>query len=77
MSTKTVTDTTRRPPGQVRDAIIEVLRAARKPLAISEIQKKVDARLGKVSSSSVRSYMQVGEDRYFERVSRGRYRLKS
>ena len=77
MSTKAQADMTRRPPGQVRDAIIEALRAAKKPLDMSEIHKKVTARLGEVPSSSVRSYMQVGNGRYFERVSRGRYRLKS
>jgi len=68
----------RRRPGEVRDAIEQVLADAGDPLHIKEIHAAVANRLGShVSASSVRSYLNLnaGDGKPFERVRRGVYRL--
>lgn len=45
------------------------------PLKTSDIQAALQQRLGRVPQSTVRSSLQ--DERYFERVSRGEYRLRS
>jgi site-specific DNA-methyltransferase (adenine-specific) len=68
----------RRAPGEVRDAIVAALRRRQKDASVGEIHAAVEKRLGKVATSSVRSYLQLGTDsspRLFTRVSRGRYKL--
>ena len=68
----------RRRPGEVRDAIEQVLATAGKPLSVKEIHESVEARLGStVAASSVRSYLNLnaGWRGQFQRVRRGVYEL--
>jgi len=70
----------RRRPGEVRDAIIEVLGQHPRGATIREVHAGVEETLGgQVAPSSVRSYLQLGtkagRQGAFERVSRGRYKL--
>lgn len=66
--------TKRRPPGQVRDAILETLRDGR-PASIDEIHAAVSAKLGPVARSSVRSYLRLNSPKTFQRVGKGTYRF--
>lgn len=70
---------TRRAPGEVRDAIVTALRRSPKGASVREIHAAVEKNLGgPVAASSVRSYLQLGSDsspRLFTRVSRGQYKL--
>lgn len=68
----------RRRPGEIRDAIEQVLANAGRPLKLKEIHASVEARLGSpVAASSVRSYLNLNAGRggQFQRVRRGVYRL--
>lgn len=66
----------RRPPGQVRDAIVEFLRS-RDEASVKEIRAAVSTKLGgDVAASSVRSYLNLNTPVAFERTGRGRYRLR-
>jgi len=69
---------TRRPPGEVRDAIIAVMRdQPGREASTATILVKVQERLdGQVAASSVRSYLQLNNDT-FQRVAPGRYRMKA
>ncbi len=70
--------TTRRAPGEVRDAIVSALRDAGKPMKVEEIRAAVAIQLGgEVSASSVRSYLNAncGPGKWFVRVRHGVYRL--
>lgn len=75
---ETVSGTSRRlRPGEVRDAIEEVLGSDTR--AVKEIHASVEVYLGRrVPESSVRSYLNlnVGENGRFERVRRGIYKIK-
>ena len=62
-------------PGKVRDAIVSCLDLARGDASVAEIHRAVEARIGAVPASSVRSYLRLNPDR-FERTERGRYRLR-
>lgn len=64
------------PPGVVRDAIVGHLRTVNDAATVTEIYEAVSKRLGDVPPSSVRSYLNLNEPRLFERVARGRYRLR-
>lgn len=67
--------TTRRRPGEVRDAIVAHL-TERKQATVEEIHAAVAVALGgNVPASSVRSYLNLNTPGTFERTSRGRYRL--
>lgn len=67
----------RRSPGQVRDAIVGHLRGRSQGATTKEIQAAVERKLGgEVAQSSVRSYLNLNTDSLFERISRGRYRLR-
>jgi len=69
-------DDQRRKPGQVRDAILEVLREKRSGAGMKEIHTAVREQLGDVAPSSVRSYVGLATKRgELERVGRGRYKL--
>lgn len=68
--------TARRPPGQVRDAIIAVLRAYPDGASPAAIEGDVRQRIGRVAGSSVRSYLRLNTPGLFERPCRGRYRLR-
>lgn len=68
---------TRRSPGQIRDAILEFLRERRGDVTVADIRRGVESIVGgEVAASSVRSYLNLNEGTLFERTSRGRYRLK-
>ncbi len=66
----------RRPPGQVRDAILAFFQAHRGEATIEEIHAAVNDNLGEtVARSSVRSYLNLNTPARFVRTARGRYRL--
>ena len=64
----------RRPPGQVRDAILRVLGDASGPLNVGEICERVSAVAGPVARSSVQSYLSLNTPDLFVRDGRGLYR---
>ena len=64
----------RRPPGQVRDAILTALGDAPGPLKVAEICERVSAVSGPVARSSVRSYLSLNTPDLFVRDGRGLYR---
>lgn len=65
-----------RPPGEIRDAIIDYLRfRGREDASITEIVEAVGATLGGVATSSVRSSLNLHVRSLFERTGMGRYRL--
>ena len=65
----------RRPHGELRNAMAAYLRSrGGDPVSIPEIQAAVERELGPVPKSSVRSGLQ--DERLFERVSRGVFRLR-
>lgn len=66
-----------RAPGTIRDAIISYLsQAEENEASVKDISAAVSSKLGKVSASSVRSYLNLNVPEVFERTDRGRYRLK-
>lgn len=75
MTTRTVV---RRSPGKVRDAIVAYLLQRKSEATLAEIREGIQAQLGDVPSSSVRSYLNLntGPGKQFERVGRGTYRLR-
>lgn len=65
----------RRPPGQVRSEMVAYLsKQPGKTASIPEIRDAVEAKLGPVPPSSIRSGLQHKQQ--FERVSRGVFRLR-
>ena len=62
-------------PGEVRDAIISVLRGRPSGASVSEIIAGVDATMGRAAPSSVRSYLRLNTPELFRRSSRGYYSL--
>lgn len=65
----------RRPHGELRMAMRDYLASKHgQPASISEIKAALEPRLGIVPDSSYRSGLQ--DERYFERVSRGVFRLR-
>lgn len=66
-------DKTKKRPGEVRDAILNVLETASAPLSASEIHRNVEARIGATSSSSIRSYLRLNAGEAFVKVERGKY----
>lgn len=63
-------------PGVVRDAIISFLQEKREA-TVAEIRAAVEAKLGPVPSSSVRSYLGNNVPHLFARTAHARYRLKA
>lgn len=63
-------------PGQVRDAILQVLSVASRPLSAKQIGNRVNLVAGPTPASSVRSYLRLNTPAVFARESRGRYRLQ-
>jgi DNA modification methylase len=63
------------PPGLIRDAVTHYLASLAGEATLAEITTAVSARLGDVSPSSVRSYLNLNVPETFLRVGRGRYRL--
>lgn len=64
-------------PGVIRDAIVDYLMKVGSDASTDEIASAVKHRIGDVPSSSVRSYLSLNTPKIFERIGRGRYRLKS
>ncbi len=64
-----------RAPGAIRDSIVEFLQAMDGEASLADISEAVRLRLGTVSPSSVRSYLNLNVGDVFERTARGRYRL--
>lgn len=66
----------RRRPGEIRDAIVQVLDGRPRAASVQEISAEVSALIGAVSPSSVRSYLQLNTPEVFARQARGQYILK-
>lgn len=69
------TMTIRRSPGEVRDAIVEVLRTRQGTATVDSICRGVEASIGEVPASSVRSYLRLNTPELFCRTERGQYAL--
>jgi site-specific DNA-methyltransferase (adenine-specific) len=66
-----------RAPGTIRDAILSFLSdAPGQEASVKDIKAAVAKNLGEVSASSIRSYLNLNVPETFERIGRGRYRLK-
>lgn len=63
-------------PGAIRDSIINFLSVLGADAALKDISAAVEAQVGKVPPSSVRSYLNLNVPDLFERTNRGRYRLR-
>src|SRR5947209_7839946 len=64
-----------RAPGSIRDAIIGYL-SEHDAASVAAITEAIEESLGKVSASSIRSYLNLNVPEKFERTGRGKYRLK-
>lgn len=70
------TERRRRPHGELKGAMREYLAGLDgKPASIKEIKAGVESKVGTAAESSYRSALQ--DERYFERVARGVFRLRS
>ena len=67
--------TVRRRPGEVRDAIVEVLEGRQRGASVNEIAHGVADLIGEVPASSVRSYLRLNTPEIFARMDRAQYVL--
>lgn len=65
----------RRRPGEVRDAIVSVLKSRPRGATVSEIAQQVASLIGEVPASSIRSYLQLNTPALFARMERAQYVL--
>ena len=65
----------KRRPGEVRDAIVDVLSGFPLGASITEIETGVSERIGVVPSSSIRSYLRLNTPELFARMDRAQYSL--
>ncbi|MGQ0546468.1 MAG: DNA-methyltransferase [Betaproteobacteria bacterium] len=65
----------KRRPGEVRDAVVQALAARPSGASVQEITAAVFAEIGAVPASSIRSYLQLNTPRLFARSDRGQYVL--
>lgn len=65
----------RRRPGEVRDAIVEVLDGRKAGATVQEITSEVAGLIGDVPASSVRSYLRLNTPALFARMDRAQYVL--
>lgn len=65
----------RRRPGEIRDAIVEVLQALPRGASVQEITGGVVELIGDVPASSVRSYLRLNTPELFARMERAQYVL--
>jgi len=65
----------RRRPGEVRDAIVQVLEGRGSAATVQEITSQVVQLIGDVPSSSVRSYLRLNTPELFVRMDRAQYLL--
>jgi hypothetical protein len=63
----------RHPPGQVRDAILQVMSVTAEPLSVRDIEERVCRLLGSAPTSSIRSYLRLNTPEVFQREKRGLY----
>jgi hypothetical protein len=66
---------TKRRPGEVRDAIFVFFKGHSGDAKVSEIRKAVEQGIGKVPASSIRSYLRLNTPETFKCTGRGRYAL--
>lgn len=67
----------RRKPGQIRDAILDFFESGKQEATVAEVRQAVAERLkGDLAESSVRSYLRLNTPQEFERTSPGTYRLR-
>jgi DNA modification methylase len=66
----------KRKPGEVRDAIFDVLSMTLEPMPLKEIETAVAERLDSTSASSVRSYLRLNTPEIFLRPKRAHYILR-
>lgn len=66
----------RHAPGRIRDAIFDVLSQSAQPLAVKEIERRVEAAIGPSPKSSIRSYLRLNTPELFVKEERGIYRLQ-
>lgn len=64
----------RRPHGELKNAMRQYLASKGEPASIAEITEGVRLQVGQAPASSYRSALQ--DERYFERVERGVFRLR-
>lgn len=68
----------RHKPGQIRDAIVEVLSTIGREARLADIESAVSSLLGaKVPPSSVRSYLRLNTGSLFDRSEKGTYALSA
>lgn len=65
----------RKRPGEVRDAIVQVLEERRGGATVAEITQQVGLRIGEVAPSSIRSYLRLNTPAFFARTDRAQYTL--
>jgi site-specific DNA-methyltransferase (adenine-specific) len=63
-------------PGEVRDAIVQVLREEPEGADVTTITERVGGLIGAVAPSSVRSYLRLNTPALFARMDRAQYTLK-
>lgn len=68
--------TTRNAPGQVRDAILQVMSLSSRPLSVGQIEDRVSLAIGSTPTSSVRSYLRLNTPDMFVRETRGYYSVR-
>lgn len=62
-------------PGQIRDAILQVMSLSSRPLSVKEIEQRVSSVIGSAPTSSVRSYLRLNTPELFVRECRGLYTI--
>jgi len=65
----------RRRPGEVRDAIVQVLEDRQQGASVQEITNEVTGLIGEVPASSIRSYLRLNTPALFARTERAQYVL--
>ncbi|HWY88723.1 MAG TPA: hypothetical protein VNX28_18575, partial [Gemmataceae bacterium] len=68
---------TRYRPGQVRDAILQVMSVGSGPLSVKDIEDRVCQLLGTTLTSSVRSYLRLNTPEVFQREKHGHYKVRA
>ena len=69
-------DSPKRKPGAVRDAIIDALAYRTHGATVAEITREVSRHIGPTPASSVRSYLRLNTPKLFVKVDRGHYRVR-
>lgn len=69
-------ESSRYSPGQVRDAVQQIVSLSSRSLSVKEIEERVSLVLGPTPTSSVRSYLRLNTPDLFVRESRGLYSMR-